>query len=132
MTTERYHRAACHLCPQTCEWQQGWKTSCCLQTVSYVCKVHRLCPSLGRKGSQRSINVPQCQEGLFPFSAVGGSQRCQGGMGCSPHSIYLTGKRACQQVTILTSTLSPYPGATFLFPFGWLGLFERQNKLTYV
>lgn len=57
----------------------------------------------------------------------------QGGGGAdSPHSIYLTGKIPCQQVKILAPTLSLYPGATFSFPFGCFGLFERQKKPTYV
>lgn len=86
--------------------------------ASHACKVQRLCSSRGRSGSQRSINVPQCQEGLFPSYAGGGSWRCQGlhacmwGWGCSARSTYLTRDRACQQVKTstpaLSLTLAPY------------------------
>lgn len=49
------------------------------------------------------------------------------GTGRSAHSIYLTFNGACQQVKILTSTLSLSPGAVLLCPSGSAGLFEKQK-----
>lgn len=134
MTTERCHRAACHLCPRTCEWQQGRKTSASNRRLKPGSCTDSVCVG-DLSGSQDLSVSPEVRKVCSHFvqeEALRDARVGWGGRADSPHSIYLTGKIPCQQVKILVPTLSLYPGATFSFPFGCFGLFERQNKPTYV
>lgn len=104
--------------------------------ASHACKVQRLPssrpewePEIYQRPLMPGRFVPiVCRRRLLEMPGLAHTHT-HGGRGCSAHSTYLTRNRACQQVKILTPTLSLLPGAILLFLSGSAGYLRSKVHL---